>query len=497
VPALVDEVLAAVRPGIERNRNALRLELDPAAGLMRSDALKVRQCLLNLLSNAGKFTQDGAVTLQVKRQMVNGRAWVLFTVSDTGIGIAPEHVGQLFREFYQVDTSSTRRYEGTGLGLVITRRLCHMLGGEIRVVSAPGSGSTFTAELPAVHIDAGAPEVALELEVLGERDVARARMAVRELCQKLGARPLALQKIATVVSELARNMVLYASGGRLVVGSVGTDKKCVFIRAIDEGSGIPELDAILAGSQGHPQWSRARPGRGQAPRRRLSHPHGPDGYVDRGRGEPVSEVVTLDDKALLAVLGRYVSPTRAQSILVRARRESPGLGARGATVNTQLMARLAEGLRMFCGEADTRAAVAELTRLGSSRKVEAIELELRMESDIARARLAARDLCQALGVSPLVVQKLATIVSELARNIISYAGGGQLAIRQCGPTRRCVHIEARDKGPGIANLEEILGGRYKSRTGLGLGILGTKRLADLFQIESGADGTRVEVEVHY
>jgi PAS domain S-box-containing protein len=247
VPALVDEVLSAVRPGIERNRNALRLELDPAAGLMRSDALKVRQCLLNLLSNAGKFTQDGAVTLQVKRQMVNGRAWVLFTVSDTGIGIAPEHVGQLFREFYQVDTSSTRRYEGTGLGLVITRRLCHMLGGEIRVVSAPGSGSTFTAELPAVHIEAGAPEVALELEVLAERDVARARMAVRELCQKLGARPLALQKIATVVSELARNMVLYAGGGRLVVGSVGTDKKCVFIRAIDEGSGIAELDAILAG----------------------------------------------------------------------------------------------------------------------------------------------------------------------------------------------------------------------------------------------------------
>jgi signal transduction histidine kinase len=214
---------------------------------MRSDALKIRQCLLNLLSNAGKFTQDGAVTLQVKRQMVNGRAWVLFTVSDTGIGIAPEHVGQLFREFYQVDSSSTRRYEGTGLGLVITQRLCHMLGGEIRVVSAPGQGSTFTIELPAVHIEAGAPEVALELEVLAERDVARARMAVRELCQKLGARPLALQKIATVVSELARNMVLYAGGGRLVVGSVGTDKKCVFIRAIDEGAGIPELDAILAG----------------------------------------------------------------------------------------------------------------------------------------------------------------------------------------------------------------------------------------------------------
>jgi PAS domain S-box-containing protein len=247
VAALVEDVVGAVRPNIERNRNTLRVDVDPAAGMMRSDGMKIRQCLLNLLSNAGKFTNNGAVSLQVRRHVVNARMWVLFVVTDTGIGISAEHVNQLFREFYQVDSSSTRRYEGTGLGLVITQRLCHMLGGEIRVSSRPGQGSTFTLELPAVHIEAGAPEVALELEVLAERDVARARMAVRELCQRLGARPLALQKIATVVSELARNMVLYAGGGKLVVGSVGTDKKCMFVRAVDEGAGIPELDAILAG----------------------------------------------------------------------------------------------------------------------------------------------------------------------------------------------------------------------------------------------------------
>lgn len=203
-----------------------------------------------------------------------------------------------------------------------------------------------------------------------------------------------------------------------------------------------------------------------------------------------------DDRALLAVLGRYVSPTRAQSILVRARREQPGMLPR-QTSATQLLARLAEGLRMFVGEADTRAAVAELTRLGSNRKVDAIELEIRVESDIARARLAARDLCQALGTSPLVVQKLATIVSELARNIISYAGTGHLTIRQCSGGRRCVHVEATDQGRGIGNLEEILAGKYKSRSGLGLGILGTKRLADQFKIESSPAGTRVEVEVGY
>ena len=205
----------------------------------------------------------------------------------------------------------------------------------------------------------------------------------------------------------------------------------------------------------------------------------------------------IDDRALLAVLGRYVSPTRAQSILVRARRESPSLGARGATPATQLLARLAEGLRMFVGEADTRAAVAELTRLVSKRKAETIELDLRVESDIARARLAARDMCQALGTSPLVVQKLATIVSELARNIVSYAGGGNMVLRQCPGGRRCVHVEAHDQGPGISNLEEILAGKYKSRSGIGLGILGTKRLAEKFSIQTAPGGTHIEVEVSY
>ncbi|MCY1054348.1 ATP-binding protein [Nannocystis sp. SCPEA4] len=247
VAGMIDEVVATSRPLIEKNRNTFRLEISPSVGSMRSDPLKIRQCLLNLLSNAGKFTNGGQVEFSVARQIVNGRAWILFRVSDTGIGIAQENIGQLFREFYQVDSSSTRRYGGTGLGLVITQRLCHMLGGDIRVSSRPGQGSQFTLELPAVHIEAGGSEVALELDVLSEKDVARARVAARELCQKLGARPLSLQKIATIISELARNMVLYAGGGKVVVGSVGAERKCVFIRAVDEGSGIADVDAILAG----------------------------------------------------------------------------------------------------------------------------------------------------------------------------------------------------------------------------------------------------------
>jgi len=212
-----------------------------------------------------------------------------------------------------------------------------------------------------------------------------------------------------------------------------------------------------------------------------------------------------EDRVLIAVLSRYVSPTRAQSILVRARREVPGMplprtigGTSGAAAGHQaLLARLTEGLRMFVGEADTRAAVAEVTRLLAGRTASPIDLELRVESDIARARLAARDLCQTLGTSPLVIQKLATIVSELARNMVAYAGGGKLSLKPGTSGRRCVSIEATDQGPGISNLEEILAGRYKSRSGLGLGILGTKRLADRFTIASAPGGTRVEVEVNF
>jgi serine/threonine-protein kinase RsbT len=206
-------------------------------------------------------------------------------------------------------------------------------------------------------------------------------------------------------------------------------------------------------------------------------------------------VTEIDDRTLLAALGRHVDATRARSILARARQSSPGL--RGPLPPRQLLTRLGEGLRMYLGEAATRTAIAALTQLIAGKPAEALELELQHEPDIARARLAARDLCQALGTSPLVVQKLATIVSELARNMVAYAGGGTLKIHPCDHNRRCVHVTARDHGPGIANLEDILAGRYKSRSGLGLGILGTKRLADRFTIESHTTGTHVEVEVSF
>ena len=202
----------------------------------------------------------------------------------------------------------------------------------------------------------------------------------------------------------------------------------------------------------------------------------------------------VDDRALLAILGKYTTATRAQGILARVRRET---GPRGAPSTTHLIARLAEGLRAFLGEAEIRAAVADLTRALSAKSAEASTIEVKIEADIARARLAARDICQALGTSPLVLQKLATIVSELARNMVLYAGGGQLTLQAGVGGRRTLLVVSQDRGPGIKNLAEIMSGRYKSKSGLGLGLLGSKRLAERFEITTGPEGTRVEVEVGY
>ncbi|PCC68059.1 serine/threonine-protein kinase RsbT [Nannocystis exedens] len=211
------------------------------------------------------------------------------------------------------------------------------------------------------------------------------------------------------------------------------------------------------------------------------------------RGKPPGAPGGLDDAALLSVLARYVGTARAQGILLRARTELRGRPAS----DSQLITRLVEGVRGFIGETESRKVFADLTRAASPKTIEAIEIDVKIEADIARARLAARDICMALGTSALILQKLATVVSELARNQVLYAGGGKLVIRPCPNGRRCMHVVGSDKGGGIKNLPEIMSGKYKSRSGLGLGILGTKRLSDKFEIETGPTGTRIEVEVNY
>ena len=115
---------------------------------MHADQMRLRQALLNLMSNANKFTDKGTVTLAAHQTQENGRDWITLSVADTGIGMTAEQMGKLFQEFSQASSKTASKYGGTGLGLVISRKFCQMMGGDIMVASEPGKGSVFTVRLP-------------------------------------------------------------------------------------------------------------------------------------------------------------------------------------------------------------------------------------------------------------------------------------------------------------------------------------------------------------
>jgi adenylate cyclase len=146
---VVDEMLGTARPLAEQNENVIELDCSDGIGSVHADNMRLRQILLNLLSNACKFTKAGTVRLHVARASEAGREWVELAVSDSGIGMTEEQLSRLFQEFSQADASTTRQFGGTGLGLAISRRLCRLMGGDITVTSIPGEGSTFTVRLPA------------------------------------------------------------------------------------------------------------------------------------------------------------------------------------------------------------------------------------------------------------------------------------------------------------------------------------------------------------
>ncbi|MGO4394395.1 ATP-binding protein [Variovorax sp. M-6] len=150
---LIRDVLDIARPLIARNANVLEVSVEPALGAVRADGMKLRQVLLNLLSNAGKFTRDGLLSLEVRGAARDGLRWLEIAVSDSGIGMTAAQVERLFLPFSQADSTTTRRFGGTGLGLAISRRLCELMGGDIRVSSEEGKGSRFTVMLPVLGLE--------------------------------------------------------------------------------------------------------------------------------------------------------------------------------------------------------------------------------------------------------------------------------------------------------------------------------------------------------
>ena len=156
IKPLVDQVASTIKPLVVKNGNQLEIECPEEIGVMHADQTKVRQTLLNLLSNACKFTENGVITLRVARvpsvgrdpALDSGPSSLVFTVTDTGIGMTPEQRGKLFDAFSQAESDTSKKYGGTGLGLAISRRLCRLMGGDLTVTSEYGKGSSFTVQLP-------------------------------------------------------------------------------------------------------------------------------------------------------------------------------------------------------------------------------------------------------------------------------------------------------------------------------------------------------------
>src|SRR5262245_49311183 len=145
---LIDDVVKTIEPLAAKNGNQVAVRCNAEIGMMHADQMRLRQALLNLMSNANKFTEGGIITIAAHQRQENGRAWVTFSVADTGIGMTPEQMGKLFQEFSQASSKTASKYGGTGLGLVISRRFCQMMGGDITAESEPGKGSVFTVRLP-------------------------------------------------------------------------------------------------------------------------------------------------------------------------------------------------------------------------------------------------------------------------------------------------------------------------------------------------------------
>lgn len=206
--------------------------------------------------------------------------------------------------------------------------------------------------------------------------------------------------------------------------------------------------------------------------------------------------MNLDD-ALSQLLARYMPHILAQSVR---RRAITAIGATDATLRPDqlpaLRRELESGIRLFVDASAQHAVMREIDALcaGHAPKIERERVVLRVEADVVQARGRAREVVAALGGGSFVVQRAATVASELARNVVAYAGEGHLELRP-QPERGLLTIVAVDRGPGIVDLDAILEGRYRSRTGLGMGLRGVKRLAARFEVQTGPAGTTIEVDI--
>ncbi|TXD42681.1 response regulator [Lujinxingia vulgaris] len=229
---LIADVISTIEPVAREKNNHFDVQAEADLGMIRADRIKLRQILINLLSNACKFTENGRITLSVRREDTGPGEHFIFDVTDTGIGVVQEKIDELFEPFTQADNSTTRQYGGTGLGLTITQHFCRMMGGFIDATSRPGEGSTFSVHLPA-------PLVASETLNAIDEAAALPRAARND-------HTVLVIDDSETVHELLRRQL--GRAGYRVVSAISGDEGLRMARAV--GPSAITLDVMMPGRSG-------------------------------------------------------------------------------------------------------------------------------------------------------------------------------------------------------------------------------------------------------
>jgi GAF domain-containing protein/DNA-binding response OmpR family regulator/anti-sigma regulatory factor (Ser/Thr protein kinase) len=244
----IEDVVKTIEPLAAKNGNRIVVDCRADIGTIHADQTRFRQALLNLMSNANKFTENGTVTIAARHERTDSREWVTVVVTDSGIGMNAEQMGRLFQEFSQADSSTTRKYGGTGLGLAISRHFCRMMGGDITVESEPGRGSTFTIRIPRI--------VEIQSAVTPERG---STPAPAEAGATQVPRILVADDDATVRELVARHL---ERAGFVVTTAVGGHEALRLARELRPAAMtldimMPDLDGwtVLAAMKGDPSLS--------------------------------------------------------------------------------------------------------------------------------------------------------------------------------------------------------------------------------------------------
>jgi CheY-like chemotaxis protein/anti-sigma regulatory factor (Ser/Thr protein kinase) len=292
VPRLVAEVLALTQPLVEKNGNKLASSIDPNAVVVRADAKRLRQGLLNLISNAAKFTQHGIVRLDVKHA---GES-ITFDVSDTGIGMTPAQMARLFQPFMQAEDTTSRKYGGTGLGLTNTKHFCELMGGSVSLESKPGVGSTFTIRLPATS---RAPSSGRPAEARGHASEERPVLVIDD-------DPAVVELISSTLKEEGFRVVSALNGEEGLKLARQVEPLAITLDVVNSGSGMDGFQTLEA--------LRADPATRSIPVIVFTMVESRERALSFGAAESLSKPVHPDQ--LMAVFRRLGIVSRAYPVLI-------------------------------------------------------------------------------------------------------------------------------------------------------------------------------------